>query len=94
MSYAEPRDFEGKELSLIYVAGETAEAKSIESLLAEQEITYTLKPTPFLRHNLLFEGTAELPGVGFYVLSAQAKYCRNLLLKNKFKVGLVMEDKQ
>ncbi len=93
MSYTEPSDLEGRELSLIYVAGETAEAKGIESLLTEEEIMYTLKATPFLR-SMLFGGTTELPGVGFYVLSAQAQYCRNLLLANKFKVGLVMEDEQ
>lgn len=93
MSYTEPSDLEGKVLSLIYVAGETAEAKGIEALLTEQEIMYTLKPTPFLR-DMLFGGTSELPGVGFYVLSAQAQYCRDLLLSNKFKVGLVMEDEQ
>ena len=52
MPYTELSDLEGKELSLIYVAGGTAEAKGIESLLTEEEIMYTLKATSFLRSML------------------------------------------
>ena len=64
MSYTEPSGLEDKKLSLIYVAGETAEAKGIESLLTEQEIMYALEAAP-LRNRPLFEGSVELPGVGF-----------------------------
>ena len=38
MSYTDPSDLEGRELSLIYVAGETVEAKGIESLLSAVKV--------------------------------------------------------
>ena len=93
MSKIEANNQEGKELSLGYIAGKTREAKSIEQLLADNEITYTLEATPFVRKSL-FGYSQELFGVGFYVLRAQAPYCRNLLSSNKFTVGLVQEGEE
>lgn len=93
MAYVDPETLEKKDTALVYVAGKTSEAKAVESLFAQSEMTYTIKPTPFLRSSL-FGGLIELPGVGFYVPAEQAAYCRNLLQGRKFKVGLVLEGEE
>lgn len=93
MAYVEPETLEEKETALVYVAGKTAEAKTVESLLTQSEMTYTIKPTPFMRSSL-FGGLVELPGVGFYVPIEQAAHCRTLLQDRKFKVGLVLEGEE
>jgi len=93
MSYTEPSNLEHKEIVLIYIAGKTSEAKGVEALLTDNEVTYTLMHTPFLRSDL-FGQPIELPGVGFYVLSGQAEYCRDLLYSNKFRVGIVAEGEE
>lgn len=93
MSITEAKERERKELSLVYIAGNTREVESIEKLFTDNEVTYTLKATPFV-HRTLFGTTRELFGVGFYVLYAQAPYCRNLLSSNNFKVGLVQEGEE
>ena len=93
MAYVEPETLEEKETALIYVAGKTSEAKAVESLLTQNDMAYTLKPTPFMRSSL-FGGLVELPGVGFYVPIAQAAHCRDLLQERNFKVGLVLEGEE
>ena len=93
MAYVDPESLEEKATALVYVAGKTSEAKAVESLLTQDEMTYTIKPTPFLRSSL-FGGLVELPGVGFYVPIEQAAHCRDLLQDNKFKVGLVLEGEE
>jgi len=93
MAYVNQAELEHKNISLVYIAGNTSEAKEIENILTEEELIYTLKPTPFLRHMAL-QGPMELPGVGFYVLSGQAKFCRDLLLSSGFKLGLVNEGEE
>ena len=45
MTYVESEALEGKELALVYVAGKTSEAKGVERLFTQREITYTLKST-------------------------------------------------
>ena len=94
MSYTEPDEFEDKEVSLVYIAGEVGEVGGVEKLLTEKEINYTVSNVPFLRE-MLFEGAVELPGVGFYVLSGQAEYCRKkYLLSEGFKTGIVMDGEE
>jgi hypothetical protein len=94
MPYVEPETLEEKNLALVYVAGKTSEAKAVESLLTQNNMAYTLKPTPFMRSSL-FGGLVELPGVGFYVPIEHAAHCRNLLQQErKFKVGLVLEGEE
>ena len=93
MSYSDPQDLEEQNSALVYIAGKTSEAKGVEKLFTQHGMTYTIKPTPFLRSSL-FGGLVELPGVGFYVLAEQAAACRDLLLRNKFKVGLVLEGEE
>lgn len=90
MSYTDPEHFEDKEVSLVYIAGEVGEAGGVEVLLTNEGISYTVSNAQYLRMTL-FEGMVELPGVGFYVLSGQAEYCRNLLLSAGFKVGIVQD---
>ena len=91
MSFIEPDSFNEKEASLIYVAGEVGEAGSIEKLLTEIGIDYTVAHTPFLRE-MLFDGLRELPGVGFYVLAEQANYCREMLRFKGYKAGIVLVE--
>ena len=93
MSYSDPQDLEEKNVALVYIAGKTSEAKGVEKLFSQHGMTYTIKPTPFLR-STLFGGLVELPGVGFYVLAGQSAACRNLLQGHKFKVGLVLEGEE
>lgn len=93
MAYVDPDTLEDDDISLIYIAGRTAEARKVERLLSAEAISYTLKPTPFLR-STLFGGTMQLPGVGFYVLTEQAARCRSLLQDHKLKAGLIMEGEE
>ena len=39
-----------------------------------------------------FFGLSQRPGIGFYVISGQAEYCRNILDENNIKDGLWLED--
>ncbi|MEJ2553238.1 MAG: DUF2007 domain-containing protein [Gammaproteobacteria bacterium] len=93
MAYVDPQTLEEKDVALVYIAGKTSEAKAVENLLTENGITYTVKPTPFMRSSI-FGGLVELPGVGFYVPTGQAEHCRSLLQNRKFKVGLVLEGEE
>ena len=93
MSYSDPQGLAEKNVALVYIAGKTSEARGVEKLLTQHGMTYTIKPTPFLRSSL-FGGLVELPGVGFYVLAGQAAACRDLLQAHKFKVGLVLEGEE
>lgn len=93
MAYVDPQTLEEKDVALVYIAGKTSEAKAVENLLTENGITYTVKPTPFMRSSI-FGGLVELPGVGFYVPTGQAAYSRSLLQDRKFKIGLVLEGEE
>ena len=93
MTYVDPDTLEDDDIALIYIAGKTSEAKKVEMLLGAEGVTYTLKPTPFLR-STLFGGTMELPGVGFYVPRGQAARGRTVLQDHKFRVGLIMEGEE
>lgn len=93
MAYVDPDTLNEKDLALVYIAGKTSEAKAVEGLFTQSDVTYTIKPTPFMRSSL-FGGLVELPGVGFYVPAAQAAHCRGLLQGRKFKAGLVMEGEE
>ena len=79
MSYSDPQGLAEKNVALVYIAGKTSEARGVEKLLTQHGMTYTIKPTPFLRSSL-FGGLVELPGVGFYVLAGKrqpaAIYCK------------------
>jgi hypothetical protein len=93
MAYVDPQTLEEKKTALIFIAGKTSEAKAVESLLTQNDMSYTIKPTPFMR-STLFGGLVELPGVGFYVLLEQAAYGRSLLQDRKFRAGIVLEGEE
>jgi len=93
MTYVDPDSLEEKDLALVYIAGKTSEAKTVEGIFTHNGMTYTVKPTPFLR-STLFGGMVELPGVGFYVPVELAEQCRGLLQGRKFRVGLVPEGEE
>ena len=93
MTYVDPDNLEDEDATLVYIAGKTSEAKAVEGLFAQNEVAYTIKPTPFMRSSI-FGGLIELPGVGFYVAVAQAEASRALLQDHKFKVGLVLEGEE
>ncbi len=93
MAYVTPETLEERDTALVYVAGKTSEAKAVEGLLTQSEMTYTIKPTPFLRSSL-FGGLVELPGLGFYVPSEQPALCRNALQDHKLKADLVLEGEE
>ena len=93
MAYLDQEMLSEKDVSLVYVAGKTSEAKAVEGLFDQNEVTYAIKQTPFLRSSI-FGGLIELPGVGFYVLTNQAASARILLQDNKFKVGLIQDGEE
>ncbi len=93
MSYVDPESMAESDTALVYIAGKTAEAKAVEDIFTHEGMTYTVKPTPFLRASL-FGGMVELPGVGFYVRREQAEACRGLLQGRRFRVGLVLEGEE
>ena len=93
MAYLDQEMLSEKDVSLVYVAGKTSEAKAVEALFDHNQVTYAIKQTPILRSSI-FGGLIELPGVGFYVLVSQAASVRILLQENKFKVGLIQEGEE
>ena len=93
MAYVDPDSLEEKDTALVYIAGKTSEAKAVEELFTQNAVSYTFKPTPFMRSSI-FGGLIELPGVGFYVAVEQAEASRALLQDHKFKVGLVLEGEE
>jgi hypothetical protein len=80
-------DFTDKELSRIYVADRLAEAKSVESTLAEHDIDYAVEVEPF-RKILLGVMPFENAGAAFYVLSGQASFARSALSAVGLEAGL------
>jgi hypothetical protein len=91
MAYVEPDAFEGKDTELVFIAGRTSEAKSVEAVLTQEGIDYTLTPEPFL-HVGIFLNRSELPGVGFNVVAAQAPHVRSLLTSRGFQAGVVLGE--
>ncbi len=68
-------------LSLVYIAGNVADAKKAEALLTEWRIDYVLSLEPFTTAFPLFQ-SAEYKGLFFYVLTGQHRFCRDLLKSN------------
>jgi len=80
-------EFEDGQSELVFIARRTREAKRVEALLTGEGIDYALAFEPFL-HGGIF-GVTTLTGVGFYVLSRQAHYCRDLIARHGLAVGVV-----
>jgi hypothetical protein len=89
----DPEKFEDKEVALVYVAGRLSEGKRVEQVLSNNAIDYAVDIELFRSHMLgIFP--VEYKGVGFYVLSGQAEFCRRVLREASLVQGLVEEDRQ
>jgi hypothetical protein len=83
-------EFTGKEITRIYTAGRLKEATAVERALTEKGIDYTVDFEPF-RTLLLGILPSEHVGIGFYVLSGQADFCRSILLDAGLRAGIEEE---
>jgi len=88
MGRIEFEDFSDKDVSRIFIAGSIRETETVEEVLTQRGIDYVISLEPYTR---LFFGT-ERKGIAFYVLSAQAPYCRKLLESKGLSQGLVVEE--
>ena len=80
-------DWDGKEVTRVYIAGRLSEATLVEKTLTEHGVDYAVDLEPF---RLLVLGLfpSEHTGVGFYVLSGQADYARRALLEAGVRTGI------
>ena len=91
MALVDPETFDDQEITMVYVAGRLAEGKDVEQVLSANSIDYAVDFE-------LFESRAlgilpvEHEGVGFYVLSGQADFCRRVLREAGLVQGLVEDD--
>lgn len=91
MAKVDIENFADKELSRIYIAARLPEAMQVESTLTEQGIDYAVEIEPYYKVVLNII-PFEYPGATFYVLSGQAHFARQALLKAGLKTGLVDEE--
>jgi hypothetical protein len=89
MARIDIEEFEEQQSALIFIARTVREAGRVEALLSEAGIDYAIALEPFL-HGGIF-GVTTLTGLGFYVMSGQAMYCRELLGQRGLAVGVVEE---
>jgi len=75
----------------VYVAGRLSEGKQVEQVLSDNAIDYAVDAEPFQSRVLGFL-PVEYEGVGFYVLSSQADFCRRALRTAGLLQGLVEDD--
>ena len=83
----DPDALADRELHLVFIARNTSEARRAEELLTEVGVDYTLDFEPFFHAGIFGVGT--LTGVGFFVLSSQAAYCRELLRDRGLAIGVI-----
>ena len=89
MAKIDPEDFDDQQTELVFIARRVREAERVEALLTDEGIDYAIAFEPFL-HGGIF-GVTTLTGVGFYVLSGQARHCRELLEQRGLAVGVIEE---
>jgi hypothetical protein len=87
MARLDPDALVDQQSELIFIARNVREARRVEALLTDAGIDYEVAFEPFL-HGGIF-GVVTLTGLGFYVLSGQASFCRKLLEEHGLAVGLV-----
>jgi hypothetical protein len=92
MALVEPETFDDKEVAIVYIAGRLAEGKRVEHVLSANAIDYAVDSEPF-QSRVLGILPVEYEGVGFYVLSDQADFCRRVLREAGLVQGLVLEDR-
>jgi len=91
MALVDPAVFDGKAITLIYVAGRVGEAQQVEAVLTRHGVDYAVDAEPFERRVLgLFPVQDE--GVGFYVVTANAESSREALRQARLLQGLVEDD--
>jgi hypothetical protein len=91
MALVDMEIFDDKEVALVYIAGRLSEGKRVEQVLSDNAIDYAVDIEPF-QSRVLGILPVEYKGVGFYVLSAQADFCRRVLREASLVQGLVEED--
>ena len=79
--------WEGKEVTRVYIAGRVAEARDVERTLTEHGVDYAIDLEPF-RLMVLGLFPSEHTGVGFWVLSGQAPFSKQVLLDAGLKAGI------
>jgi hypothetical protein len=90
MALVDPTTFDGKEVAMIYVAGRLSEGQRVERVLSDHAIDYAVDVEPF-HGSVLGIFPVEYEGVGFYVLSTEADFCRHALREAGLVQGLVEE---
>lgn len=73
-------EFSGAPLSLVYIAGNLADARKAERALTESGVDYALSLEPFVSDSLVRAG--EHAGLFVYVPAAQHRSCREILERN------------
>ena len=91
MALVAPETFDDKEVAMVYVAGRLNDGKRVEQVLSDNAIDYAVDVEPF-QSRVLCTFPVEYEGVGFYVLSSQADFCRRVLREAGLVQGLVEED--
>lgn len=91
MALVDPATFDDEDVALVYIAGRLAEGKLVEQVFSDNAIDYAVDAEPF-ESRVLGIFPVEYEGVGFYVLSAQAEFCRGLLREAGLIQGLVEDD--
>ena len=91
MALVDPETFDDKEVAMVYVAGRLNDGKRVEQVLSDNAIDYAVDVEPF-QSRVLGALPVEYEGVGFYVLSSQADFCRRVLREAGLVQGLVEED--
>jgi hypothetical protein len=91
MALVDPATFDDKEVAIVYIAGRLSESKQVEQVLSENGIDYAVDVEPF-EGRVLGIVRVEYEGVGFYVSSGQADFCRRVLREAGLVQGLVEDD--
>ena len=91
MALVDPTTFDDKDVAMVYIAGRLSEGKRVEQVFSENAIDYAVDFEPF-ESRVLGILPVRYEGVGFYVLSARADFCRRILREAGLLQGLVEHD--
>lgn len=91
MALVDAATFDGREVTLVYIAGRVNEGRQVEQVLSQHGVDYAVDIEPF-QTTLLGILPVEYEGVGFYVASDQADRCCAALRAAGLVQGLVEND--
>ena len=91
MALVDSATFDDKEVAMIYIAGRVSEGKRVEQVLSDNGIDYAVDFEPF-ESRVLGILPVQYEGVGFYVFSGHADFCRRVLREAGLVQGLVEDD--